>query len=71
LDNAPGCQTKLGVRKLLDGSGVYMPSNTTSLLQSMDHGLIAALEPIPPNLHGSGESCGQVRQNYKELLVLI
>jgi hypothetical protein len=37
----------------------------------MDHGLIAALEPVPPNLHGSGESFGQVRKNYQELSVLI
>jgi hypothetical protein len=40
LDNAPSHPTKLvGVR---NGSIVYLPSNTTSLLQPVDHGLIAA-----------------------------
>jgi hypothetical protein len=43
LDDAPGHPTKpAGVRTLLDGSIVYLPSNITSLLQPMDHGLIAA-----------------------------
>jgi hypothetical protein len=43
LDNAPSHPTKLaGVRTHLDGSIVYLPSNTILLLQPMDHGLIAA-----------------------------
>jgi len=72
FDNAPSHPTKLaGVRTLLDGSIVCLPSNTTSLLQPMDHRLIAPFRAIPPNLLGSGESFEQVRKNYQELLVLI
>ena len=49
FDNAHSHPTKLaGVRTLLDGRIVCLPSNTTSLLQPMDHRLIAAFRGYSP-----------------------
>ena len=56
-------------RMPLDVNIVYMPSNTTSLFQTMDQGVIATFKAcllLLPNLHGNGESFGQVRQIIKD-----
>jgi len=49
------------VRPPLDIIAVYMPSNTTSLFQQMDKGVIATIKAY--YLHQT-MSFGQVRQNY-------
>jgi hypothetical protein len=42
LDNAPGRPPNAGkIRKTVDVKAEFLPSNTTSLLQPMDQGIIA------------------------------
>jgi hypothetical protein len=54
---------------LLDVNIAYMPSNTTPLFQPKDQGAIVTFKAcllLLPNLHGNGESFGQVRQIIKD-----
>jgi hypothetical protein len=59
----PGHPTNFSeVRPPLDVSAVYMPSNSTSLFQPIDQGVLATIKAY--YLHQT-LSFGQVRQNYQ------